>query len=130
MIISKSEQLEEEYLANSELKDLTFKQLQCIELIRELDNPTLTEISDELNITKPSTTAMIEKLSEKGYLQKIKSDTDRRSAHVHLTKKGEEAGRLHEKIHNRFARLLTKNLSNSEKEILIVLLNKAVASFK
>ena len=108
---------------------MTIKQLQCIELIIEFENPTLTELADRLKITKPSTTALIDKLESRGYLVKVKSDTDRRSAHVHLTSKGENAGQLHEKVHHAIAKQLSNNLTDSEKEILIVLLNKAIKSF-
>ena len=57
-------------------------------------------------------------------------DTDRRSAHVHLTEKGIIAGQLHDKLQQKIARELTKALSESEKEIMVVLLNKAIQSFK
>ena len=130
IILSKSEQLEDQIKTQSDIRDLTIKQLHCIHLIEKFHNPTLTELAKELKITKPSTTAIIEKLENKGYVQKVKSDTDRRSAHLHLTDKGEKAGRIHTKVHNRFAKLLTQNLVNSEKEILIVLLNKAVKSLQ
>ncbi|NQU86286.1 MAG: MarR family transcriptional regulator [Mariniphaga sp.] len=130
IILSKSEQLEDELKTQSDLRDLTIKQLLCIQLIEKFHNPTLTELSKKLKITKPSVTAIIEKLEYKGYIKKVKSDTDRRSAHVHLTNKGEKAGRLHTEVHNQFAKLLTQNLVNSEKEILIVLLNKAVNSLQ
>ena len=103
--------------------------MYCLQLIKEIHNPNLTELAEKLSITKPSTTAIIEKLEQKGYIIKIKSDIDRRSAHVHLTGKGENAGQLHERVHNTFARLLAKELTESEKNILIVLLNKAVKAF-
>lgn len=128
-LLKKSEQIEEEQKKNSSLSELTYRQLHCLELIDKLQNPTLTELAENLMITKPSTTAMIDKLAEKGYVRKVKSDTDRRSAHLHLTDHGEEAGALHEKVHIKFAKLLTKNLSDSEIDILNVLLKKALRVF-
>ncbi|MBN1822212.1 MAG: MarR family transcriptional regulator [Prolixibacteraceae bacterium] len=130
IILSKSEQLEDELKKQSDLKDLTIKQLHCIQLIEQFHNPTLSELAKKLKITKPSTTSIIDKLDEKGYVKKVKSDIDRRSAHIHLTEKGEIASRLHTEVHTKFAKLLTKSLVDSEKEILIVLLNKAVKSLK
>lgn len=128
ILLSKSEQLEVDLKKESEIEELSIKQLQCIELIVELQNPTLTELSERLKITKPSTTALIDKLESWGYVQKVKSDLDKRSAHVHLTPKGEGAGQLHEKVHVAIARQLCQNLTDSEKEILVVLLNKAIQS--
>lgn len=129
LLLLKSEQLEVDLKKESEIEELSIKQLQCIELVIEFENPTLSELAERLKITKPSTTALIDKLESRGYLIKVKSDTDRRSAHVHLTTKGENAGQLHEKVHHAIAKQLSNNLTDSEKEILIVLLNKAIKSF-
>jgi DNA-binding MarR family transcriptional regulator len=129
LLLSKSEQLEVDLKRESEIEELSIKQLQCIELIVELENPTLTELSERLKITKPSTTALIDKLESWGYVVKVKSDLDKRSAHVHLTEKGKSAGKLHENVHHTIAKQLCGNLTDSEKEILIVLLNKAIQSF-
>jgi DNA-binding MarR family transcriptional regulator len=130
IILSRSEQLEEEMKNRSALKDLTVNQLHCIEVVGQRQNPTLTEIAVELKITKASASVLVDKLAEKGYLEKVQSDTDRRSAHLHLTKKGVLAGNLHKEVHLSFAKLLTNPLVESEKEQLVGLLNKAVAGLK
>ena len=98
--------------------------------IHEIENPTLSELAEKLKITKPSTSVMVDRLEEHGYIQKIKSDSDRRSAHVHLTTKGDKAAHLHIDLHRKFASLLTQSLTDSEKDILVVLLNKAIKSIE
>lgn len=130
ILLARSEQLEEDLKKQSAIEELSVKQLQCIEIIFRLENPNLTELADRLKITKPSVTAMIDKLEEHGYVVRIKSDTDRRSAHVHLTTKGLTAGQLHDKLHQSIAQKITKSLTESEKDIMVVLLNKAFQSFK
>jgi DNA-binding MarR family transcriptional regulator len=130
IILSKSEQLEEDLKNRSALKDLTVNQLHCIEVVGQRQNPTLTEIAAELKITKASASVLVDKLAEKGYVKKVQSDTDRRSAHLHLTEKGELAGNLHKEVHLSFAKLLTTPLVETEKEQLVGLLNKAVAGLK
>lgn len=130
LILNKSEQIEESIKENSDLKELTTRQLQCLKLVMELGNPTLSELANKLHITRPSVSVMIDRLAENGYLLKVKSDSDRRSAHVHLTTKGEEAAQLHSRVHRKFSELLTRNLTDSEKDILVVILNKAIGSFE
>ena len=71
---------------------------------------------------------MIDRLEKNEFLFKIAADHDRRSAHVHLTEKGEKAASLHTALHKRIAELLTEGMTDSEKEILMVLLNKSVIS--
>lgn len=127
-LLTHSEKLEEQIKEQSNLKDLTPKQLHCIELIGRLRNPSLSELSEHLHITKPSTTTLIERLEKHGYVRKVPSDTDRRSAHIHLSTKGEKANALHSEIHKTFAQHLTKDLTESEINILEVLLNKAITS--
>jgi len=130
IVLNKAEQLEEMVKQESDLKNLTVKQLHCIELVHELENPTLSELTERLQITKPSTSVMLERLEEHGFVRRVKSDSDKRAAHVHLTDKGDTAAHLHVELHARFAQLLTKDLTESEKEILIVLLNQAVKSIQ
>lgn len=127
-ILHSSEILEEEMKQETDLKNLTSRQLYCIELIKNLQNPSLTELAEKMNIAKASISVMIERLEKNNLLYKVASDNDRRSAHVHLTKKGEKAASLHTDLHKRIADLLTEEMTESEKEILIVLLNKSVIS--
>jgi DNA-binding MarR family transcriptional regulator len=129
VLLSKSEQLEADLKKKSAIEELSIKQLQCIELVSELDDPTVSELSGRLKITNPSTSVMIDRLADKGYVKKVKSETDKRSAHVHLTQKGKEAGQLHANVHHAIAQQMTCNLTDSEKDILVVLLNKAIQAF-
>lgn len=128
IVLNKSEQLEESEKQKSDLKNMTVRQLQCIELVHSLKNPTLSELTEKMKITKASTSVMLDRLEEHGFIRKVKSDSDRRVAHVHLTKKGDVAAHLHTGVHKQFAMLLTKDLTDSEKDILVVLLNKAIKS--
>lgn len=127
-ILTKSEHFEESVKQTTDLKDVTMKQLNCIELIHTLENPTLSELTETLGTTKASTSVMLDRLEQNGFIRKVKSDRDRRSAHVHLTVRGDRAAQLHAGVHQQFARLLTRGLSESEKEALIVLLQKAIHS--
>jgi DNA-binding MarR family transcriptional regulator len=97
-------------------------------MIKDLHNPSPTELACKMNIAKASISAMIERLEKNNFLYKVTSDSDRRSAHVHLTEKGKKAASLHTELHKRIADMLIKGMTASEKEILIVLLNKSIKS--
>lgn len=127
-ILHASELLEAKMKVETNIKDLTSRQLYCIELIEQLENPSLTELAVRMNIAKASMSVMIDRLEKNGFIYKVTSDSDRRTAHVHLTGKGEKAASLHSEIHQQISTLLTREMTESEKEILIVLLNKAVDS--
>lgn len=126
LILHASERMEEDMKQESGIRDLTVRQMQCIESIAEMKNPTLSELAEVMGIAKASISVMIDRLEKNSYLFKATSDSDRRAAHVHLTAKGEKAAVLHTALHQRISLLLTKDMTDSEKEILKVLLNKSV----
>ncbi|MDA3928714.1 MAG: MarR family transcriptional regulator [Prolixibacteraceae bacterium] len=127
-ILHSSELLEEKMKVESKLSALTSRQLYCIELIKYMRNPSLTELAERMDIAKASISVMIERLEKNKFIYKVKSDHDRRTAHIHLTEEGEKAASLHAGLHKRISELLTGDMTESEKEILIVLLNKSVKS--
>ena len=62
--------------------------MNYLETIDILDNPNITELAQQLKLSKPTVKVAIDKLIEKEYyIYKIRSDEDRRSAHLHLTEK-------------------------------------------
>jgi DNA-binding MarR family transcriptional regulator len=127
-ILHSSEILEEEMKKESNLKNLTSRQLYCIELIKDMHNPSLTELAERMNIAKASISVMIERLEKNNFIYKVASDNDRRTSHIHLTEEGAKAASLHSELHKRISELLTEEMTESEKEILIVLLNKSLKS--
>lgn len=127
-ILHSSEMLEDQMKQETDLKNLTSRQLYCIELIKAMQNPSLSELAEKMHIAKASISVMIDRLEKNDFLFKVAADHDRRSAHVHLTEKGEKAASLHHALHKRIADLLTEGMTESEKEILMVLLNKSVKS--
>jgi DNA-binding MarR family transcriptional regulator len=70
------------------LTRLTIHQLQYIDAIYELNEPTITELARRLNITKASVTAGIDKLARLGYVVKTQSSLDKRVFHVRLSDAG------------------------------------------
>lgn len=105
-------------------KELTLTQMHYLETINQLRNPNLTELSTEMNLTKPTVKVAIDKLIEKDFIYRVQSDEDRRSAHLHLTEKGKLINQMHDYAHRRLAELMIKNLEDTEQEQLVILLDK------
>ncbi|MDD4822762.1 MAG: MarR family transcriptional regulator [Bacteroidales bacterium] len=131
-IISKLSQNlgEMEELAREELniKELSTAQMHYLEVINEMSNPNITELATEMRLTKPTVTVAIDKLIQKGYVAKIQSDEDRRSSHLHLTKKGMQINQMHEHAHRQFVELMRETLDPKELEELTILLEKLTKS--
>ena len=125
--LAHSEQQEEEVWSKSEFTDLTFKQLAYIQVIGLLHNPTLSEIAEANRVSRPTATVSIDRLQQKGYVVRVQSDTDKRSAHVHLASKGEKAFMLHQEVHNGIATQLIATLLPTERQCLINALHRFFA---
>ena len=58
-----------------------------IEVIKMLDNPTVGQFADFLNISQSNATYKVNSLMKKGYLVRQNSSTDRREYHLVLSEK-------------------------------------------
>ena len=108
------------------LLNLTHTQMHYLESISMLHNPNITELARFLKLSKPTVKVAVDKLIEKGFLYKIRSDEDRRSAHLHLTDKGDLVNRMHEYSHTLIAESLNTKLSSEEQAILVRLLSRVL----
>lgn len=105
----------------------TVRQIEYIDVINKLGNPNLGEIARALKLSKPSVTAIVDRLAGKGYIQKFQSDEDRRSFHVHLSAKGRKLVEMHNETHERIAELFSSHLDSKDLKSLVALLNKVLS---
>ena len=119
--------LEAQFIKKFQEEGFTARQIVYIEMINTLGNPNLGEIAKALKLSKPSVTAIVDKLASKGYIEKFQSDEDRRSFHVHLSPKGNMLVRMHEETHNKIIDLLKNNLDSKDLKKLVTILNKVVS---
>ena len=120
MLVQEEEAAKEQF----NLTELSFTQMHYLEVINLLVNPSITELAISLKLTKPTVKVAVDKLIEKDYVFKVKSDIDRRSAHLHLTEKGNLINRMHDYAHRRIGESILKRLNKEETEDLIMLLTK------
>ena len=119
--------LEAQFVKKYLEEGFTARQIVYIDTINRLDNPNLGEIAKALKLSKPSVTAIVDKLASKGYIEKFQSDEDRRSFHVHLSTKGKNLVKMHGETHNKLVDMLHKNLDSKDLKKLVTILNKAVS---
>lgn len=74
-----------------ELKDkndsLTSSEFFCLECVYLLDNPTISEFAEFLDISSPNATYKVKQLIKKGYLKKEKDKKDGREYRLYPTEK-------------------------------------------
>jgi len=121
--------MEEEAKENSEIKELTLTQMHYLETISDLKNPNLTELAAALKLTKPTVTVQVDKLIEKELINKVQSDADRRSAHLHLTERGNMINLMHEYAHKRMAEEIREKITPEEMVQFTTLLERIMKKF-
>lgn len=104
--------------------DLTFKQFVYLDTILKMDKPTYGEIAKKFNITKPSVTALVNKLIGLGYLQRMQSPDDRRVYHISAGAKGSSMLDIEHNAVTGFAGQITSCLTETEITSYIALTEK------
>lgn len=113
----------EELMLKQGIKCLTTTELHVIEAIGN-DSLTMNELSDRLGITMGTATVAINKLNDKGFIKRERSDKDRRKVFVCLSRKGGEALKYHDLFHKSIISKITKDLSDHELEAFTTIFSK------
>jgi len=111
-----------------EFADLSMRQITCLDLIAQLEEPTATELARRLQVTKPTVSALLARLVQNGYVRKERSRADARAWHMHLTERGAAVMAAHRAVHERIAAHLVRDLDDTERAQLVALLSKVVDS--
>ena len=77
-------------LSQGKLSLAEMRAIECVGASRKKGR-TVTEISQELDITLPSVTAMMKRLEHKGYVTRQRGREDGRQVHIRLTDDGMHA---------------------------------------
>lgn len=118
--------LEAEAFEQDGFSELSMRQLLYLETIARMDRPAFSELAEKLEVTRPSVTALVQKLIRMGYVKKVQSEEDRRVYHIVLTPKGEQFNQMHANVHRLIAQKLTENLNADEVQQLSDLLQKVM----
>jgi DNA-binding MarR family transcriptional regulator/predicted DNA-binding antitoxin AbrB/MazE fold protein len=95
------------------IKCLTHTELHLIEAIGE-ESLTMNELSDKIGITMGTATVAVSKLTEKGFIARVRSNSDRRKVYVSLTEKGSKALTYHNNYHKMIMSSITENIADKD----------------
>ena len=106
---------------------LSFNEYDYLKVIEAAKEPIrLTDLAEEMQVTKPSATTMVQRLERKGLVERRPSPEDARSKLVVLTAKAETGLEEESKIYQVMANTLESQLTEQEIDQLNLLLNKAL----
>lgn len=119
--------------ANNMLRkdDLTVSQIGALmELDESIEKQMeLKELEEILHIAKPTVVGIVKRLEDKGFVISTRSIQDKRVRIIQLTPLGEECCRRAKERMEQAEMALTSSLTETERSILITLLQKVRNSF-
>lgn len=99
-----------------------------LSLVSENPGSSLARLAQALAVTAPNITMWIDRLEERGLVQRERSETDRRAQHLNVTSQGRElVTRATQQLQDAERELLA-HLSEGERTILVELLHKVACS--
>ncbi len=124
--------LEEQALKKANGISLSISEMHLLEAVGKGDENgrSISEIADDLNITRPSATIAVNKLEKKGYLEKLNCKDDGRVVRVHLTREGKVVDRYHQYYHKNMVREISSDFTEEEKTYLLKAIYKLNDYFK
>jgi transcriptional regulator, MarR family len=110
--------IEEVSLRGSRFKDISIKEMHTVDVIGNFSDVTPSFVSKELMVTLGTVTTCLNNLERKGYIERIRSDQDRRVVYLHLTKKGRLVHRLHRRFHKAMVEKIIDGMSPEEINVM------------
>ena len=111
--------IEESALKKSQFSDLSIKEMHTIEAIGLHKELTSTEVANSLAITVGTLTVAINNLEKKGYVERIRSEKDRRIVRLKLTNRGRLFYRIHERFHQNMVASALVGMGKEEQQSLM-----------
>jgi len=89
-------------------------------------NPGVTgkQLAQALAVTAPNITLLLDRMSERGLVERVRSETDRRAQNIHLTRAGAALAQRTLAVSRTMEREVLGHLSEGERVMLLELLRK------
>ena len=110
--------IEERSIKQSSFSDLTANDMHVMEAIGTGEAKNMSTVAKSLSVTTGTLTISVNGLVKKGYVDRVRSEDDRRVVLISLTDKGRSAHAHHEQFHKQMVDAVIEGLSESEQEIL------------
>lgn len=106
--------VEHKAIESEDMLPLSMSELHVIEVVGDHQGTTImSQIARKLRITLPTLTAAVDRLEEKGYILRRRSEEDRRRVSVELTEDGRQAYERHARFHEKMVDAFLQGLEQS-----------------
>ncbi len=98
--------IQEIYLRNSKYSELSMSEMHVIEAVYLESEPTMTNVAKRLMVTVGTLTTAVNRIVQKGFLERHKSPLDKRIVMLALTLKGRDALNVHDDFHKQLEKMI------------------------
>ncbi len=109
--------------------DLTPGQMHAIEIIGHEKSLRMKELAEKLGVTTGTLTVTVDRLEQKGLIERKPHETDRRSYRIELTAAGKKPFAKHHEYHLKLTEEIISTLTPDERESFELMLGKVVKQF-
>jgi DNA-binding MarR family transcriptional regulator len=85
---------------------------------------TARQLAQALSLAAPNITILLDRLAERGFLERVRSEADRRAQHIHLTPAGADLARRAHAVSKTMEHEVLRDLTEAERAMLLELLQK------
>ena len=110
--------IEERAIRTGEYNDVTTNDMHVIEAIGMDEAKNMTSVARSLDVTTGTLTIAVNSLVKKGYVDRVRSEEDRRVVLISLSEKGKRAYLHHRKFHDRMIGAVVEELTEEEQQVL------------
>ena len=123
-------EIEERKLITDEFKEITYNDMHIIEAIGLKQPKKMSEIAKIMSVTTGTLTKAVNALEKKGYVQRQRSEQDKRVAYMMLTEQGILAYKHHERFHQDMIAFILDHVSEAESQVLRQALERLMGYFQ
>ena len=110
--------IEEREICTGEYKDVTANDMHVIEAVDMEGARNMTSVAKTLGVTTGTLTIAVNSLVKKGYVERVRSEEDRRVVLISLSEKGRKAYLHHQRFHEQMIEAIVEELSAEEQVVL------------
>lgn len=123
-------ELEQKAIITDEFRDISNNDMHIIEAVGAGEPKSMSTAAKSLKVTVGTLTIAINNLVKKGYVNRVRSEEDRRVVLISLSEKGICAYRHHEEFHKNMIEATLSGLSEEETKVLVRALSNLSHYFK
>lgn len=123
-------EIEQKAIITEEFKDISNNDMHIIEAIGKKESKNMSTVAKSLSVTVGTLTIAINNLVKKGYVNRERSEEDRRVVLISLSQKGKHAYDHHEKFHDEMIRATLAGMNKEQTEVLVKALQNLTEFFK